>query len=89
MHTKSEPPTPRANKRNYKIHIFGDLEFADDTATIATEAEFPTADRLLEQTFTDWGEKLNRAKTETLLLKPGTLLNNAGTPPMPTLPSVM
>ena len=30
------------------------------------------ADHLLEQTFTDWGEKLNRSKTETLILKPGT-----------------
>ena len=57
---------------NSKTHIFGDLEFADDTATIATETEFPMADHLLEQTFTDWGEKLNRSKTETLILKPGT-----------------
>lgn len=32
---------------NSKIHIFGDLEFADDTATIATETEFPMADHLL------------------------------------------
>ena len=74
---------------NSKVHIFGDLEFADDTATIATEAEFPTADRLLEQTFTDWGEKLNRAKTETLLLKPGTPPEQRRDPPKPTPPSVM
>ena len=66
---------------NSKLHIFGDLEFADDTATIATESEFPTADRLLEQTFTDWGEKLNRAKTETLLLKPGTPPDKRRDPP--------
>ena len=57
---------------NRKEHIFGDLEFADDTATIATEAEFTSADHLIEKTFTDWGEKLNRAKTETLTLKPNT-----------------
>ena len=65
---------------NSKLHIFGDLEFADDTAT-TTESEFPTADRLLEQTFTDWGEKLNRAKTETLLLKPGTPPDKQRDPP--------
>ena len=66
---------------NSKVHIFGDLEFADDTATIATASEFPLADQLLEQTFTDWGEKLNRAKTETLLLKPGTPPEQRRDPP--------
>ena len=43
-----------------------DVEFADDTVTIAMEQEFPQADRLLDQTFLDWNEKLNwRDKTET------------------------
>eukprot|EP00435_Cladocopium_sp_Y103_P073129 s129_g42.t1 len=66
---------------NRKEHVFGDLEFADDTATVATETEFPQADRILETTFTDWGEKLNRAKTETLLLKPKTPPEPRRTPP--------
>ena len=66
---------------NSKVHIFGDLEFGDDTATIATASEFPLADQLLEQTFTDWGEKFNRAKTETLLLKPGTPPEQRRDPP--------
>eukprot|EP00435_Cladocopium_sp_Y103_P050363 s395_g15.t1 len=57
---------------NRKEHIFGDLEFADDTATIATEAEFSLADQFLEKTFTDWGEKFNRSKTEALTLTPNT-----------------
>ena len=69
---------------NSKVHIFGDLEFGDDTATIATVSEFPLADQLLEQTFTDWGEKFNRAKTETLLLKPGTPPEQRRDPPPPT-----
>ena len=51
--------------------VLGDIEFADDTATIATETEFAAADQILEQTFQDWGEKINRKKTETLRLKPG------------------
>ena len=66
---------------NSKVHIFGDLEFVDDTVRVATETEFPTADRILEQTFTDWGEKLNREKTETLLLKPGTPPEQRREPP--------
>ena len=44
-------------QRNSKVHIFGDLEFADDTATFATAPEFPHADHILETTFMDWGEK--------------------------------
>ena len=44
-------------QRNSKVHIFGDLEFADDTATFATAPEFPHADHILETTFMDWGKK--------------------------------
>ena len=66
---------------NSKTHIFDDLEFADDTATISTEEEEPHADRILERTFQDWGEKLNRNKTETLVLKPGTPPAQRNAPP--------
>ena len=66
---------------NSKTHIFDDLEFADDTATISTEEEKPHADRILERTFQDWGEKLNRNKTETLVLKPGTPPAQRNAPP--------
>ena len=61
--------------------MFLGTEFADDTATIATTAEQPHADRILGQTFQDWGEKLNRDKTETLILKPGTPPEQRKTPP--------
>lgn len=57
--------------KNSKIHIFGDIEFADDTATLATAAELESADALLDTTFQDWGEKINRAKTESLIWTPG------------------
>ena len=58
--------------KNFQVTVIGDIEFADDTATIATQAESGQADRLLEATFTDWGEKLNREKTELLQLQPNT-----------------
>lgn len=64
-------------QKNSKVHIFGDIEFADDTATFATSAEFPHADQVLEQTFTDWGEKINRNKTEALSLKPAAVPDHA------------
>ncbi|CAJ1389406.1 unnamed protein product [Effrenium voratum] len=54
-------------QRNTATVVLGDIEFADDTATLATADEHQTADRLLEETFTDWGEKINRAKTESLI----------------------
>lgn len=68
-------------QRNSKVHIFGDLEFADDTATFATAPEFPHADHILETTFMDWGEKINRAKTESLILQPEAIPDHARDPP--------
>ena len=62
----------RQTSRHQHQTLLQDVEFADDTATIAMEQEFPQADRLLDQTFSDWNEKLNRDKTETLVLKPNT-----------------
>ena len=58
-------------QQNTATVVLGDIEFADDTATLATADEHQTADRLLEETFTDWGEKISRAKTESLIFHPG------------------
>ena len=56
----------RQTSRHQQKTLLQDVEFADDTVTIAMEQEFPQADRLLDQTFLDWNEKLNRRdKTET------------------------
>ena len=62
----------RQTSRHQQQTHLQDIEFADDAATIATTQEFPQADRLLDQTFSDWNEKLNRDKTETLILAPNT-----------------
>ena len=61
----------RQSQRQCLYTRIGDLEFADDTATIAYTPEARLADKVLEETFTDWNEKLNRGKTETLTLQPG------------------
>ena len=64
-----------------KIHVFGDIEFADDTATFATADEAASADALLDKTFTDWGEKINRNKTETIIWTPNTKPEPRNAPP--------
>ena len=58
------------SNRQIRQDILGDIQFADDTATFAQESEAVAADSMLETTFTDWGEKLNRNKTETLRIVP-------------------
>ncbi|CAJ1328949.1 unnamed protein product, partial [Effrenium voratum] len=58
------------SNRQIRQDILGDIQFADDTATFAQESEAIAADSTLETTFTDWGEKLNRNKTETLRIVP-------------------
>ena len=47
----------RQTSRHQHQTLLQDVEFADDTATIAMEQEFPQADRLLDQTFLDWTKK--------------------------------
>lgn len=41
-----------------KTSVFGDIEFADDAATFATEEEKPHADRVFEKNFRGLGRKI-------------------------------
>ena len=61
----------RGRDEEFKRICIGSVCFAYDTATIAMCDEAVQADEVLRETMTDWEEKNNESKRETLRIEPG------------------